>query len=80
MLGRTSRASPQFMSISDGSWFGTSAHIERITQRSSTDSAVFAKSSLTSMPVFQYFWNAYGYWKAAPVLRSVLRCIGNSLP
>ena len=35
MLGRISRASPQFISISDGSWFGTSACIERMTQMSS---------------------------------------------
>src|SRR5207249_10363531 len=33
--GRTSRASPQFMSKSDGSWLGTSAYIDRITQTSS---------------------------------------------
>ena len=31
MLGRTSRASPQFMSSSDGSWLGMSACIERMT-------------------------------------------------
>ena len=34
------RASPQFISISDGSWFGTSACIERMTQMSSMCSAV----------------------------------------
>ena len=34
-LGRAWRASPQFISISDGSWLGTSACIERITQMSS---------------------------------------------
>ena len=36
MLGRGSRPSPQFISISDGSWLGTSACIERMTQMSST--------------------------------------------
>ena len=35
MLGRGSRPSPQFISISDGSWFGTSACIERMTHMSS---------------------------------------------
>ena len=30
MLGRIERASPQFISISEGSWFGTSAVMERI--------------------------------------------------
>ena len=39
MLGRICRASPQFISSSDGSWFGTSACIERITQMSSMLSA-----------------------------------------
>jgi hypothetical protein len=33
MLGRMRRASPQFISSSDGSWFGTSACIERMTHR-----------------------------------------------
>ena len=39
MLGRISRASPQFISISDGSWLGTSACIERMTQMSSMHAA-----------------------------------------
>src|SRR5437016_1999339 len=60
MLGRTSRASPQFISSSDGSWFGTSAYIERMTQMSSMLSAVLAKRSETSMPLFPYFWNLNG--------------------
>ena len=40
MLGRDSRSSPQFISSIDGSWLGVSACIERMTQRSSTCSAV----------------------------------------
>ena len=35
MLGRTCRGSPQFISNSEGSWFGTSACMERITAMSS---------------------------------------------
>jgi hypothetical protein len=52
--GRACRASPQFISIKDGSWFGTSACIERITQISSIISAVCANSSLTSIPLWPY--------------------------
>jgi hypothetical protein len=55
MLGRISRDSPQFINSSEGSWFGTSACIERTTQMSSIDSAVRAKSSLTSIPLWPYF-------------------------
>ena len=40
MLGRGSRPSPQFISISDGSWLGTSACIERMTHMSSMCAAV----------------------------------------
>ena len=54
-LGRTSRASPQFISSSDGSWFGTLACIERMTAMSSMHSPTCGKSSLTSMPLFPYF-------------------------
>ncbi len=43
--------SPQFISMSEGSWLGTSACIERITQISSIISAVWEKISLTSMPL-----------------------------
>jgi hypothetical protein len=56
-LGRICRASPQFISRSDGSWLGTSAFIERITHRSSTCCAVFWKISLTSMPLCPYLLN-----------------------
>ena len=71
MLGRISRASPQFISSSDGSWFGTSACIERMTQMSSITLPTLAKNSLTSMPLWPYFWNLNGEGNAAPVLRSV---------
>jgi hypothetical protein len=81
MLGRISRASPQFISISDGSWLGTSACIERMTAMSSMLRAVCANSSLTSMPLSPYFWNVNGDGKAAPVLRSVRRFSrGSGLP
>ena len=43
MLGRISRASPQFISSSDGSWLGTSACIERMTQMSSITLPTLAK-------------------------------------
>ena len=76
MLGRISRGSPQFISSSDGSWFGTSACIERMTQMSSMCFAVLAKSSLTSRPLWPYFWNLNGDGNAAPVLRSVRRFAG----
>src|SRR5688572_11425637 len=79
-LGRGSRASPQFMSMSDGSWLGTSAYIDRITAISSIDSATCGKSSLTSIPLWPYFLNANGDLNAAPVFRSVFRSIGNGLP
>ena len=40
-------------SISDGSWLGTSACMERITQRSSTQRATLGKISETSIPLRQ---------------------------
>src|ERR1700733_12360635 len=79
MLGRMERASPQFISISEGSWLGTSAVMERMTQISSMLSATRGNKSLTSMPLRPYFLNLKGEGKAAPVLRSVGRfSIGNS--
>ena len=60
MLGRSFRESPQLSSISDGSWFGTSACIERMMQRSSTCCATFGNISLTSIPLCPYFLNANG--------------------
>ena len=55
MLGRIERASPQFISISDGSWFGTSAVIERMTQMSSMLSATCENNFAdldAALPVF----------------------------
>src|SRR3954447_6248911 len=72
MLGRLWTASPQFMSMSDGSWLGSSAFIERITAISSMHSPMFGNKSLTSMPLCPYFLNLNGDGNAAPVLRSVL--------
>ena len=76
-----SRASPVFIRRNDGSWFGTSACIERITQMSSMWAAVFAKSSLTSIPLWPYFLNLNGEGNAAPVRRSVARFfVGSGFP
>src|SRR6266568_447392 len=81
MLGRIERASPQFINKSDGSWFGISACIERITAMSSMLSATCGNTSLTSMPLWPYFLNLKGEGNAAPVLRSVLRFgLGSGLP
>src|SRR6266446_8556495 len=72
MLGRLCTASPQFINMSDGSWLGSSAFIERMTAISSTHSPIFGNKSLTSMPLWPYFLNLNGDGNAAPVLRSVL--------
>src|SRR4051794_32846598 len=81
MDGRIWRASPQFMSISEGSWLGTSACMERMTQMSSMHWPTFLKRSLTSMPDWPYLLNLNGEGKAAPVRRSVRRVgIGRILP
>src|SRR5918995_1617294 len=80
-LGRTVRLSPVFINKNDGSWLGTSACIDRITQMSSMCFAVCSKISLTSMPDLPYFLNLKGDGNAAPVLRSVLRLVvGSGLP
>jgi hypothetical protein len=60
MLGRESRGSPQFMRRSEGSWFGSSACIERMTQRSSTHPARFGKRLETSIPLLPCFANGKG--------------------
>src|SRR5437867_2907231 len=79
-LGRLIWASPQFISINDGSWFGSSACIERITQMSSMLSATRGNNSLTSRPLWPYFLNLNGEGNAAPVLRSVGRLpVGSGL-
>src|SRR6185437_483593 len=79
-LGRGCTESPQFISISDGSWLGTWACIERITAMSSAWAAVLAKISLISSPLWPYFLNLKGEGNAAPVLRSVVRLIGAGWP
>src|SRR5437899_9206565 len=81
MLGRINRASPQFINSKDGSWFGTSACIERMTAMSSIHRPTWGKISLTSMPLWPYLLNLYGEGNAAPVFRSVFKfSIGNCLP
>ena len=44
-----------------------------MTAMSSMQSPTWGKSSLTSMPLWPYFWNLKGDGNAAPVLRSVPR-------
>ena len=68
------------MSRSDGSWLGTFACIERITQSSSAERATFGKSSLISSPLSPYFWKEKGDLSAAPVGRSVRNSSGIFLP
>src|SRR6266446_8642287 len=72
MLGRLCTASPQFINMREGSWFGSSAFIERITAMSSIHSPIFGNKSLTSIPLWPYFLNLKGEGNAAPVFRSVL--------
>ena len=76
---RGSRPSPQFISISDGSWFSTSAFIERIAHQSMCQAAVWENSSLTSIPT-GLLRNGMAT-AAAPVFRSVRRLVvGSALP
>src|SRR5262245_49261828 len=70
-LGRIISESPQFISINEGSWLGSSVCIERMTQRSSAHAPTWGNSSLTSSPLCPYLRNRNGEGKAAPVLRSV---------
>ena len=51
-LGRIGCMLPEFIIKSDGSWFGLSVYIERITQMSSMQPATCGKSSVTSMPLW----------------------------
>src|ERR1700678_1744231 len=53
-LGRVGCMLPEFIINSDGSWFGLSVYIERITQMSSMQAATCGKSSVTSMPLCPY--------------------------
>src|SRR5207253_9908670 len=79
-LGRLICASPQFININDGSWLGSSACIDRITQMSSILSATRGNNSLTSMPLWPNLLNLNGDGKAAPVFRSVGRLpVGSGL-
>src|SRR5689334_17444826 len=67
--------------MSDGSWLGTCAYIERTTAMSSAWTAVFANSSLISSPLLPYFENLNGDGNAAPVFLSVRRYSpGNGWP
>ena len=50
-----------------------------MTAMSSMCSAVLANSSLTSIPLWPYFWNLNGEGNAAPVLRSVRQVLGQRL-
>ena len=73
-LGRIGCMSPQFISSSAGSWFGTSACIERMTQQVvDAARAMSGRVSLTSIPLWPYLRELERRrHEAAPVLRSVL--------
>src|SRR6476620_10301926 len=66
--------------MSDGSWLGIFADIERMTAMASMCWAVRSNNSLTSMPLWPYFLNLNGDGNAPPVLRSVRNDCGNGLP
>src|SRR5262245_44461453 len=72
-LGRTIRGSPQFISISAGSWLGRLVTIERITAMSSMHDPTCENRSLTSIPLCPYLRKPNGDGSAAPVLLSVRR-------
>src|SRR6266850_789234 len=57
---------------SAGSWFGTSVHMDRITQNSSIKLPTRGKISDTSMPLCPYLRKANGDANKLPVERSVL--------
>ena len=80
MLGRGRTESPQFISMSDGSWLGTWAYIERMTAISSACRAVRENNSLISKPDSPCRSNLNGDGSAAPVLRSVASVLGTGLP
>src|SRR4051812_4766780 len=80
MLGREKRMSPQFIMSSEGSWFGTSVCIERMTQSSSAWSRSFGNALLISRPLSPHFAKGKGDGYAAPVFRSVRRLKGSGLP
>src|SRR5262245_20003596 len=57
---------------SEGSWFGTSVHMDRITQNSSIKLPMREKISDTSMPLCPHLRKANGEANRWPVERSVL--------
>src|SRR6476646_3236299 len=57
---------------SEGSWLGTSVHMDRITQKSSIKPPTRGNNSDTSMPLCPYLRNANGDANRLPVERSVL--------
>src|SRR5262249_7472695 len=63
---------PQFISISDGSWLGTSACMERMTQMSSMQEATWGKISLTSMPLLPWRGEIFGRGEGGPGRRAAL--------
>src|SRR5271165_3358894 len=73
MEGRPGTRWPQFIRNSDGSWFGISVYIERMTQTSSMASPSLGKISLISMPLLPQRRKAKGEANRLPVLRSVFR-------
>src|SRR3954470_14198188 len=79
-LGRAIWASPQFISMRDGSWFGTLPVIERMTHRSSAHCDKCGNRSLIGSPLWPRGANLNGDGNAAPVLRSVGRLgVGSGL-
>ena len=69
--GRPTWMWPVFIISIDGSWFGMSVCIERITQMSSAQAPTCGNSSLTSSPLLPYRLNVNGDFISEPVLRSV---------
>src|SRR5580693_1808549 len=73
MEGRPGTRWPQFIRNSDGSWFGISVYMERMTQTSSIESPNLGKISLISMPLLPQRRKANGEPSKLPVFRSVFR-------
>src|SRR5262252_6700602 len=71
MDGRPMKFAPVFMSVIEGSWFGISAHIERMTHKSSATVPRFGQSSLISSQHLPYRLHLNGDFIRLPVLRSV---------
>ena len=79
-LGRTWRTSPQFIIISDGSWFGISVCIERTMQRSSTQLADIREDLADLDAALAELAELERRGNAAPVRRSVFSVIGIGFP